>query len=118
MEPAMSPDGSYLIFVSNRPSHPDGKPIDGFYNGKSWPEHGGNLWRVDRKGHDWGNAVRLSEQVNSNSSTFAPCVVADGSLYFMRPSPATGRFRLFRSQMRGGEFQLPELILSRMDALL
>jgi hypothetical protein len=50
MEPAMSPEGSYLVFVSNRPSHPNGKPIDGFYNGKSWPEKGGNLWRVDSKG--------------------------------------------------------------------
>jgi Tol biopolymer transport system component len=116
MEPAMSPDGSYLIFVSNRPSHPDGKPIDGFYNGKSWPEKGGNLWRVDRKGQNWGDPVRLSEEVNSSTSTFAPSVVADGSLYFMHPSPVTGKFRLFRSQMKGTEFQPPELILSRLNA--
>ena len=116
MEPAMSPDGSYLVFVSNRPSHPDGKPIDGFFNGKSWPEKGGNLWRVDRKGQAWHDPVRLSEEVNSSSSTFAPCVVADGSLYFMRPSPATGKFRLFRSQMKAGEFQPPELILAPFDA--
>jgi Tol biopolymer transport system component len=84
MEPAMSPDGSYLVFVSNRPSHPNGKPIDGFYNGKSWPEKGGNLWRVDSKGQDWGDPVRLSEEVNSSSSIFAPSVVADGSLYCRR----------------------------------
>src|SRR5215813_13458438 len=34
IEPAMSPDGSFLIFVSNLPANSTGKPVDGFFEGK------------------------------------------------------------------------------------
>src|SRR5215510_11778084 len=64
MEPAMSPDGSFLIFVSNRPANGAGKPLDGFFNGKAFPGQGGNLWRVDRVGDGWGKPVRLPNSVN------------------------------------------------------
>jgi Tol biopolymer transport system component len=49
IEPAMAPDGSFLIFASNRPSNERGQPLDGTYNGKTYPAAGGNLWRVDRE---------------------------------------------------------------------
>ena len=34
LEPAYSPDGSYLIFASSRPSLTGGKRLNGNYNGK------------------------------------------------------------------------------------
>ena len=46
--PAMSPDGSYLVFESNRPAIPrtsDSK------EGEALPGVISNLWRVDRVGH-------------------------------------------------------------------
>src|SRR2546423_7535746 len=33
IEAAMAPDGSYLIFVSNRPVMEKGQPLDGFFGG-------------------------------------------------------------------------------------
>lgn len=97
MEPAMSPDGRFLVFVSNRPDRPGGDVAVGFYNGAA--QKGGRLWRVDRRGDDWGEPKLLPATVNSGTSVYAPSVAADGSLYFMTPDAASGRFRLFRAQM-------------------
>jgi hypothetical protein len=54
--PAMSPDGSYLVFESNRPaiprtSHPK--------EGDSLPGVVSNLWRVNRVGTGWSKPTRL-----------------------------------------------------------
>lgn len=54
LEPAMAPDGSFLVFASNRPADGGGKPLDGKFNRKTFPGNGGNLWRVDRIGDTWG----------------------------------------------------------------
>src|SRR5579859_194302 len=57
-DPAMAPDGSFLIFSSNRPDHEGGKALDAVMaNGKVRPGSGGHLWRVDRKGDGWGQPV-------------------------------------------------------------
>ena len=106
-DPAMSPDGSFLIFTSNRPDVDGGKMIDAVMaDGSVHAGFGGHLWRVDRKGHDWGKPVRLPDAVNSSSRTYAPAVVADGSVYFQRPAEDDD-FRLFRSQYRNGAYQPP-----------
>lgn len=110
-DPAMSPDGSFLIFTSNRPDTPGGKPLDAVMaNGKVQPGSGGHLWRVDRKGEDgWGEPVRLPDSVNSSTRTYAPSIAADGSVYFQRPGDDDD-FRLYRSQYRDGAYQAPELV--------
>lgn len=107
MEPAMAPDGSYLIFVSSRPIVPGGKSIDGVFNGKRHPGRGGNLWRVDRTATGWSKPYRLPETVNSSTTTFSPSIARDGSLYFMHPDKTTGRFRLYRAQWRDGRYLAP-----------
>ena len=108
MEASISPDGSFAVFVSNRPARPGGKPIDAEYNGKRLPGHGGNLWRVERTAEGWGNPWRLPDAVNRSDSTFATSVVADGSIYFMQPLGTDGKFRLYRSQFRDGAYLSPE----------
>jgi hypothetical protein len=104
IEPSMAPDGSFLVFASNRPANRDGKPLDGTYNGRTFPGKGGNLWRVDRAGDDWGAPKRLPDTINSGTGTFSPSISSDGSIYFMRPDPQTGNFHLFRSQYRAGDY--------------
>ncbi len=106
--PAMAPDGSYLIFVSNRPAVAGGALLDGFYAGKPQPGRGGNLWRVDRKGDAWGTPVRLPDIINSSSSTYDPSVAKDGSIYFTQTGGKTGAFRLFKSTFRNGSLQPPQ----------
>ncbi len=108
MEPAMSPDGRSLVFVSNRPADGAGKPLDGFFMGKSFPGGGGNLWRVDRVGAGWGTPERLPEAINASASTFAPSLAADGSLWFMRPVDDGRRFRLYRAAFRDGRYEAPQ----------
>jgi WD40-like Beta Propeller Repeat len=98
MEPAMAADGSHIIFISNRPIVPGGQPIDGFFGGQPQPGGGGNLWRVDRTADGWSEPYRLPETVNVGTNVFAPSILRDGSLLFMRSDPTTGKFRIYRSQ--------------------
>lgn len=107
MEPAMSPDGSYLIFSSSRPIKPGGHSIDGFFNGKRQPGQGGNLWRVNRKENGWGKPRLLPTIINSGTYVFGHSIARDGSLYFMRSDTASGHFRLYRAQWKNGHYQAP-----------
>lgn len=107
IEPAIAPDGSYMIFSSNRPVTSGAAPLDGLWGGQSYPKRGGNLWRVDRKGDGWGTPYRLPEIVNRSSSTFSPAIAANGNLYFMRPVGDTGRFHIFCSYYHDGKYAEP-----------
>lgn len=107
LEPAMAPDGSYLIFVSNRPTVVGGKPLDAFYNGAPQPQRGGNLWRVNRTARGWSAPDRLPDVVNANTSIFSPSIAADGSLYFMQPTGARTRFHIFRAAYVNGAYATP-----------
>ncbi len=118
IEPAMAPDGSYLIFSSNRPGAKGGQALNGAWNGNKYPDRGGNLWRVDRKGEGWGEPYRLPDIVNSDSSVFTPAISADGALYFMKPVGDTGKFHLYRCACRDGQYQLPvRLPFSMVDSV-
>lgn len=110
LEATMAPDGSYLIFISNRPATNGGKPLDGFYNGAAQPTAGGNLWRVDRTARGWGKPQRLPDIVNSNTSIYSPTIAGDGSIYFMQPTGAKTRFHLFRAQFSNGTFATPAAV--------
>ncbi|WP_231381775.1 hypothetical protein [Rhodanobacter sp. OR87] len=46
-DPAMAPDGSFLVYTSNRADVAGGPAL-----------HGGHLWRVDRRGDGWGQPQR------------------------------------------------------------
>jgi hypothetical protein len=107
IEPAMAPDGSYLVFVSNRPAKAGGAPLTGFFGGQPQPGKGGNIWRVDRKGAGWGEPVRLPDIINSHSAIYSPAVAGDGSIYFNQPDPVTRKSHIYRAQARAGGFDAP-----------
>ncbi len=107
LEPAMAPDGSYLLFISNRPLQKGGKIADGFFNGQVRPGRGSALWRVDRTSTGWGEPHPLPTIVNNDKSIYAPAVAGDGSVYFMKPDGPKGKFRLFRAQSNGQSFDTP-----------
>jgi hypothetical protein len=108
LEAAMAPNGKYLVFASNRPATDSGAPIDGNWGGQVRTSRGGNLWRVDRHGDHWGKPVRLPDAINASTSVFSPAVAADGTLYFMKATPETGKFQIYRSQMTKGQYGPPE----------
>lgn len=97
---ALSPDGRYAVFVSNRPATPGGAPTS---------DSSGALWRVDREGAGWGEPKRLPDTVNPTvmspkSPTIAtPSIAADGTLYFMKRDEK-GQLHIFRSAYRDGDY--------------
>ena len=95
-DPTISPDGSYIVFVSNRPITPGADALGATVHGKFYPQSGGHLWRVDRKGDSWGQPVHLPAAVNASDRTYAPSIAADGSLYFIHPDDA-GVFHIYSS---------------------
>lgn len=107
LDPAMAPDGSCLLFVSNRPTKPGGKKLGAFdRHGKVYPGYGMNIWRVDHKGDGWSKPVRLPAYINSSTATFAPSIAADGSIYYMARDKS-GAIRLLHSEYRHGRYQKP-----------
>ena len=108
IEPAMAPDGSYLVFSSNRPATEGGKAIDGFFQGKTQPGKGGNLWRVNRTRNGWSEPVRLPDELNSNTAIYSPSVARSGNIYFNQSDPVTKRERLCWSQWINGHYTAPE----------
>ena len=89
--PAMSPDGRYLIFESDRPIAAAGDRT---------AERVANLWRVDRTSSGWSVPVRLPDTVNISKRIYAHSVAANGDIYFMSSTEPRGkdpRWCLFRA---------------------
>lgn len=98
-DPVVAPDGSYLVFTSNRPAVAGGKPI-------RW----GHLWRVDRRGDGWAAPVRFPDAVNATTHTFAPAIAANGDVYYQQSNPPQQDFQLYRTQYRNGQYLAPTLV--------
>jgi hypothetical protein len=105
MEPAMSPDGTFMVFVSNQPDAQGSKPVEGFYSGKA--QKGGRLWRIDHPESGDSKPYLLPSRINAGASIYAPSIARDGSLYFMTTDATSGRFRLYRSQFHDGNYLEP-----------
>jgi hypothetical protein len=102
--PAMSPDGMYVVFQSNRPKVPlteatrpkPGQPITGIVS---------NLWRVDRVGTGWSEPKRLPDEVNlTGMSIWKPSLAADGTVY-LTAIDAKGNKRLYSAAFKDGAYQ-------------
>ncbi|MET3664522.1 hypothetical protein [Caulobacter sp. 1776] len=117
MEPAMSPDGAFMIFVSSRPLRTGDPMLNGHYAGQDWPEGGGALWRVDRTPSGWSRPYRLPDTVNVSASTFAPAVACDGTLYFMHPTEPSGRFHIYEARYRDGAYEAPRQMPFTQEAV-
>ena len=102
-EPALSPDGSRLYFLSNRP---DGDE----------PPGDQDIWVVERDGTGaWGIPRNLGEPVNSDGGEYFPSLTRDGTLYFTRNEKGSGLNQIFRSRWVDGAFQKPELLPSQVN---
>lgn len=115
LEPAMAPDGSYLVFASSRPIDGSNQQIDGHWGGKVYPHKGGHLWRVGRTKFGWSKPKLLPDAVNHWDSTFSPAIASDGSLYFMAATGKGGRFQLYCSHFKDGKYQPAQLLSISAD---
>jgi WD40-like Beta Propeller Repeat len=109
-DPVVAPDGSYLLFNSDRPVAPGGKPlVQNYFNGG--PAPGSNIWRVAFKGAGWSAPVRLSPVINSDVFIDFASIAADGTLYFMRWNNQAKAMHIWRSALRDGTYLTPEFVV-------
>ena len=97
LEPAFSPDGSRLYFLSTRP---DGDEEVGDQD----------IWYVERQGEGWGEAVNPGAPLNTDGGEFFPSLTEKGTLYFTRNEKGSRLNQVFRSQLVDDVFQEPELL--------
>ena len=107
LQPALSPDGKRLVFISKRPQETN-------ENSKSTPNQPNNtprgaaMWEITRTAQGWSEPARLPETVNISPRVFKPSIAADGSLYFMAKTNDNKTFRLFRAQYKNGTYEQAE----------
>ena len=102
IDPALSPDGRYLVFASNRPLQAGGARRADF-----------DLWRVDRlPDGGWSAPRHLGDAVNGPGSETNSSIAADGTLYFAvsgRPG-GPGQRDLMRARTTPDGYATPELL--------
>jgi outer membrane protein OmpA-like peptidoglycan-associated protein/tetratricopeptide (TPR) repeat protein len=93
MHPAISPDGQWLYFTSNRAG------------GKG----GADLWVAKRKGNDWEKPENLGDVINTSVNEGFPFVDANGRLYFCsKGHPGFGGFDIFMTERaENGNWKTP-----------
>lgn len=97
-DPAYSPDGERIYFISQRPPSGEGPPRD------NW-----DLWSVDRTSDGWGEPEHLGEPVNSDAIDVYPSLAADGTLYFSSGREGgRGRNDIYRTRFENGAWTEPE----------
>ena len=101
-EPAISPDGSKLFFLSNRP---DGDE----------PVGDQDIWVVERSGGTWSEPRNLGEPVNTDGGEYFPSITNDGTLYFTRNEKGSRLNQIFRSKCLNGVYQEPELLPEQVN---
>jgi hypothetical protein len=108
-DPLVAPDGSYLLFNSDRPVEAGGKPLtQNYFVGGVAP--GSNIWRVSRKGDGWGKPVWLGPTINNDVFIDFASLAADGTLYFMRWNATEKAMHIWRSLYRGGKYLPAEFV--------
>ncbi|MFT3681479.1 MAG: hypothetical protein QM791_14495 [Ferruginibacter sp.] len=77
LEPAFSPDGNRLYYVSNRTSKNIGvKDYD--------------IWYVTKTAGSWGNAINIGAPVNTTANEYYPSIAKSGNIYFTRAMDGKG----------------------------
>jgi Tol biopolymer transport system component len=119
-EPALSPDGKRLYFVSNRPPREGAAPVIAQLRGQSFP--GTNLWYVERDGDSWSAPVHVDGQINHGSMLYNPSLASNGDLYFSAHREDSGSAYQIYVAPRGGQghaaprrLELGDIKNNRMD---
>jgi Tol biopolymer transport system component len=98
-DPFVSPDGSRLFWISNRPV--DGKEKEDY-----------DIWMVEKRGNAWSSPVHLPAPINTDAEEFYPSVTAKGTLYFSSTRPGgMGRGGdIYRATPQGSGYGAPQTL--------
>ncbi len=106
-DPVVAPDGSYLLFNSDRPVHPGSRPlVQDYFRGGPGP--GSNVWKVERRGDRWGEPVWLGPVVNNDVFVDFASIADDNTLYFIRWDKQAKVMHTWRARYRNGSYLPPE----------
>lgn len=106
-DPALAPDGSYIVFSSDRPTTASAKQQFRTVNGKASAIS--DLWKTTRQGDGWGKPVWLGSVVNASHFLVSPSVAADGTLYFIQRGD-DHEMHIYRSRVASGQYLAPERV--------
>lgn len=97
LEPAFSPDGKRLYFISKRPLEGEGEP-------KDW-----DIWYVERQDLGWSQPVNVGAPVNTEKDEYYPSLASNGNLYFTAAyENSRGREDIYMSRLADdGQYQNP-----------
>jgi hypothetical protein len=105
-EPAFSPDGRTLYFLTNRAAdQQDQKPGWGIQN----------IFMVQKETDGWGPPRAAPGPITTDAFEYFPSLTHDGTLYFTRQDP-DGDAAVYRSRLSAGEYQAPERLGPEINA--
>ncbi len=107
-DPFISPEGSKLFFISNRPIA--GKPVEG-----KRPNF--DIWVMEKTTAGWSEPSNLGAPVNNEADQFYPSVAANGTLYFstIKQGEKSG-FDLYRARWVEGKYAEPEKLSENVNS--
>lgn len=106
-DPVVAPDGTYLLFNSDRPVSAGGKSlVQDYFRGGPGP--GSNIWKVERRGDGWGEPVWLGAVINNDAFVDFASIARDNTLYFLRWDKQAKVMHTWRARYRDGAYQPPE----------
>src|SRR5882724_2641584 len=95
MEPAFTPDGKKLFFVSNRPV--TGDSVNDF-----------DIWYVEKMNGKWGHPINIGKPVNTHANEFYPSVATNGNLYFTAAyDKGKGKEDIYVAKWENGKYADP-----------
>jgi Tol biopolymer transport system component len=105
LDPALSPDGKKMFFVSTRPApgkNPKKKEMD--------------IWVSSRTGSEWGAPEHITA-VNSDGKEGSPSVDRQGDLYFFSDRQSEiGNNAIYVSRFKDGKYSTPERLDGAVNA--
>jgi hypothetical protein len=105
LEPALSPDGNRLYFVSDQPDSATGKTGTNM-----------DIWFVQRTDQGWSEPRRLPDPVNSGMMEYFPSITREGTIYFTREDTETHQGFIYRCRPRGNGYADPEKLPASVNA--
>lgn len=104
LEPALSPDGQKLFFLSNRPDISKGETANDQ-----------DIWVAERQGDMWAEPYNLGPPVNTEAGEYFPSITNDGTLYFTREEKQTRKNYIYRSRFVNGKYTEPEKLNEKIN---